>query len=177
MHTQQTIVIIGGGKTGRGIASGLARGDDRVLLTDTDETETAAFVGDLQAAHPRFDVEALQCSFEACWEGDIIILALPFAAQKAVAERIKAVACRKIVVTTDNCVEELQKLLPHSRIVQAFSSIDQNYFDEEYTTRKAVDCFIYGKDEEAVKIVASLVKTIGFKPVIQLTSEKAPATP
>jgi len=160
---------MGAGKIGRGIATGLSGRQDRVLLCDKDYAATQGFVEDLQTVHPLYEVEALECTYDACWEADIIILTMPCEEQQEMAQKIKAVANQKIVVTTSNSVKELQLYLPNSRIVQAFSSVDAAYFDENYCCRKAVDCFIAGDNEEAVKIVADLVKTIGFKPVISLS--------
>ncbi len=172
MHTTQTILILGAGKTGRGIAKGLSGSKDRVILCDSDINHAEACVNDLKTHRPEFDIEAQMCSYEASWEADIIILDLACDEMQEAAQKIKKVANRKIVVTTGPYLEELKQQLPNSKVVQAFSTVDALFFEESVTRRKAVDCFVTGDDDEAVKLVADLVRTIGFKPVLTLEESK-----
>ena len=166
MHTPQTIVVIGTGKTGKGIIRGLSNGNDRVIFCDENFETARSFTNELQAANPYYDVEAVLCSYEATWEADIIILALPSCPdRRKLAQRIKAVATQKIVVIMDDAVKELQDLLPHSRIVRAFTGISDDAFDLPAEQKKTIDCRVTGTSEEAVQTVAKLVRTVGFNPV------------
>ena len=163
MHTPQTIVIIGAAETGKTIARGLSNGNDRVLLCDHDFHAAHSFTRDLQQAFPSYDIEAVDCSYEATWEGDIIVLALPSCPDRQeVAKNVKAVANQKVVIITDGDVTELQSLLPHTKIVR----IDASAFGKNGAFPPSTDCLVQGEDAEAVQTAASLVRTVGWNPVV-----------
>lgn len=171
MYTPQTIVIIGVGALGKGIAHAMAAGNDRVLLCD-DEMNTKNLVDELQQNNPYYDVEATNCSYDATWEADLIVLDLPCAALLEAAGRIKAVANQKVIVSTDS-VQALQELLPNSKLVQAFDNIEPPSFYLPIVEKKQIDCFVKGENMEAVIAVASLVNTIGFNPLILSQAESS----
>jgi predicted dinucleotide-binding enzyme len=99
-----------------------------------------------------------------------------------VAEKIKEVATQKIVVSIANplnetnsglltpastsAAEELQKSLPFSKVVKAFSTSYAANFSQPVIGGQKADAFIAGNDEEAVSLVRDLVKTAGFQPVV-----------
>ncbi|HEY6977811.1 MAG TPA: hypothetical protein VH396_16040, partial [Chitinophagaceae bacterium] len=73
------------------------------------------------------EVEIVDCAKEGCWEADIIVLAIPYYELKEVVEKINEVVTQKIVLIISNNeeegkVEELQRLLPYSRVVAAFNN-------------------------------------------------------
>ena len=178
MYTPQTIVIIGAGEIGKGITRGLSNGHDRVILCDNDFEATESFTKKLQAQQPAYKVEALECSYEATWEADIIILALSSCPDRQeIAKKIQAVANQKIVIVADDAREELQQLLPHTKIIQAFTNIDPAAFDAAPESKKTIHCLVRGDDEEAVQAAAALVKTIGFHPVATLIKSSNSTTP
>jgi NADPH-dependent F420 reductase len=127
-------------------------------------------------------VDAIDCSTQAGWEADIIILALPFEAEKEVAEKIKAVANQKIVISIANplnssynglvtaadtsAAEELQKLLPNSKVIKAFNTTFAADFTTPVIDGKQVDAFVAGNDEDALQTVSELVTTAGFNPIV-----------
>jgi NADPH-dependent F420 reductase len=183
MQTKQTIAIIGAtGNMGSAIAKAAAKGNYRVLLCASDEQKVAALTGEIKQLHAKADVESLNCSVEAGWEADIIILAVPYAAEKEVVAKIKDVANQKIVVSIANplnetydglvtaavtsAAEELQKLLPNSKVVKAFNTTFAADFATPGIDGKTVDAFVAGDDKEAVDTVAKLVQTVGFNPVV-----------
>ena len=126
------------------------------------------------------DVETSNCSKEACWEADIIIAAVPFASEHEVAERIKEVANQKIIISIANplnetytglitaantsAAEELQKLLPNSKVVKAFNTTFAADFATPVIDNKKADSFIAGDDDEALQTVSEIVSTAGFNP-------------
>ena len=132
--------------------------------------------------NPAADVEELDCSVTASWEADIIIAAVPYGAEREVASKIKEVANQKIVVSIANplnetydglvtapdksAAEELQKLLPNSKVVKAFNTTFAADFSTPVIDGKQVDAFVAGNDDEAVKTVTELVKTVGFNPIV-----------
>src|SRR5690606_8727846 len=99
----QTIAIIGAtGNMGSAISKSLAKGNYRLLLKSNDVEKLSSLVGDILDVYPTADIEGMVCSKNASWEADIIINAVPFEADKEVAERIREVANQKIVISIAN---------------------------------------------------------------------------
>ncbi|RZK45678.1 MAG: NADP oxidoreductase [Pedobacter sp.] len=183
MKAKQTIAIIGApGNMGSAISKGLAKGNYRLLLCADDKSKSELLVNEIKSVNPSADVEAIDCSVSASWEADIIIAAVPYAAEKDVASRIKEVANQKIVISIANpmnetydglvtapdssAAEELQKLLPNSKVVKAFNTTFAADFSTPVISGKQVDAFIAGNDEEAIQTVQELVSTVGFNPIV-----------
>src|SRR5690606_3853743 len=139
MRTKQTIAIIGAtGNMGAAISKSLSRGNYRLLLFTRDKNKLKKLENEIVDTHPGADVESINCSYTASWEADVIIVATPFAAEKEVADKIREVANQKIVISIANplnetysglvtatdtsAAEELQKLLPHSKVIKAFNT-------------------------------------------------------
>jgi NADPH-dependent F420 reductase len=183
MQTKQTIAIIGAtGNMGSAIARSIAKGPYRLLLKASKQDELDALVNDIQSKNPSAEVESAICPTEASWEADIIILAVPYEAEKNIAPQIKDVASQKIVISIANplnqnydglvtapgtsAAEELQKLLPNSKIVKAFNTTFASDFSTSVINGTQVDAFVAGNDEEALQTVSELVATAGFNPII-----------
>jgi 8-hydroxy-5-deazaflavin:NADPH oxidoreductase len=165
MRTKQTVAIIGLGEMGRRLATALSEGKDRVLLFDKNHAAAQAYANELLQQKPSFDVEAIACSANACWEADIILLAVPHSEQNDVANYIKQYATQKIVVSllsdNDNAQDALQELLhslPHSKIVRAFHNINAT----QLLAPNGSPCLVEGKDEDALETIKDLVEQIGF---------------
>jgi NADPH-dependent F420 reductase len=180
---KKTIAIVGAaGNMGSGIARNLARAGHRILLAGRDQSRLNDLLATIKAATPNADVEVLDCSREASWEADIIIPAVPYGEQAAVASRIKDVVTGKIVISianplnetydglvtsaTTSAAEELAALLPHSMVVKAFNTVFAADFTTPMVGGKTVDNFVAGDDHQAVVTVAQLVKDAGFNPVV-----------
>ena len=183
MHTRQTIAIIGAtGNMGSAIARSLAKGNYRLLLKGGRQDALDALVTEIKNIEPSAEVEAMACTTEASWEADIIISAVPYSAEKEVAQKIKGVANQKVVISIANplnesynglvtsadssAAEELQKLLPDSKVVKAFNTTFAGDFANPVIDGKQVDALIAGNDDEALQTVSELVTTAGFNPVI-----------
>lgn len=183
MQTKQTIAIIGAtGSMGSAISKSLSRGNYRLLLKGNKQDELDGLVDEIRTSNSSAEVEAMACPKDASWEADIIIAAIPYAAEKEVADKIREVANQKIVISIANplnetydglvtapgtsAAEELQKLLPHSRVIKAFNTTFAADFSNTVISGKQVDAFIAGDDEEALNTVSGLVSTVGFNPVI-----------
>ena len=122
---------------GSAISKSLSKSNDRLLLFTDKKEKVQALLNDIKESNPSADVEALECPTNASWEADVIILAVPYQAEKEIAEKIKEVATQKIVISIANplnetydglvtapgssAAEELQKLLPHSKVIKAFA--------------------------------------------------------
>jgi NADPH-dependent F420 reductase len=183
MATKKTIAIIGAtGKMGSAIAGSLAKGNYRLLLFSREQEQADRLANDLFKNIPSAEVECIGCSFHASWEADIIIPAVPFSAEKEIAESIREVATQKIVLSISNplnenfdglvtdintsAAEELQKLLPDSKIVKAFNTTFAAGFSQPVIEGQQIDSLIAGNDADALETVSELVRTTGFNPVV-----------
>jgi 8-hydroxy-5-deazaflavin:NADPH oxidoreductase len=183
MKTKQTISVIGAtGSMGSAIARNLAKGNYRLLLCANEQDKVQALVQQIKSGNASADVESIECKVQASWEADIIIAAVPYEAEKEVAGKIREMANQKIVISIANplnnnydglvtapdtsAAEELQKLLPNSKVIKAFNTTFAADFLTPVIDGKQVDAFIAGNDEEALQTVSELVTTAGFNPVV-----------
>ena len=183
MKTKQTIAVIGAtGNMGSAISKSLSKGNYRLLLHADSPDKVQALEEVIKSENPSADIEASNCSVNASWEADIIIIAVPFAAEKEVAEKIKDLSNQKIVISIANplndsydglvtpgytsAAEELQKLLPNSKVIKAFNTTFAADFSTPVIDEKQVDAFIAGNDEEALETVSEIVSTAGFNPIV-----------
>lgn len=182
MATKKTIAIIGAsGNMGSAIAKSLAKSSYRLLLFGKEENKLKSIYKEIKTGNKLADAEIIGCEADASWEADIIIAAVPFAAEKDIAEKIKQVATGKIVISISNplnetytglvtdgntsAAEELQKLLPHSKVIKAFNTTFAGDFSQPVIEGKTIDAFIAGNDEEALETVYDVVKSAGFNPI------------
>lgn len=182
MKTKQTIAVIGAtGNMGSAISKNLSKGNYRVLLCANDEPKLQALAESIKNENSAADLEILDCAVSASWEADIIIVAVPYQAEKEVAAKISQVANQKIVISIANplnetydglltnpdtsAAEELQKLLPNSKVVKAFNTTFAADFLTPVIAGKQVDAFVVGDDQEAIQTVSELVQVAGFNPI------------
>lgn len=183
MQTKQTIAIIGAtGNMGSAISKSLSKGNYRLLLLNDGKNDIDGLVKDIKSNNPEAEVEPVDCSYNATWEADIIIAAIPYSAEKEVADKIREVANQKIIISIANplnetydglvtdpdtsAAEELQKLLPNSKVVKAFNTNFAADFATPFIDGKQADSFIAGNDADAIETVSELVSTAGFNPII-----------
>lgn len=128
------------------------------------------------------DAEAIQSLTDTRSKADVFILAGPYGKEEDIVRVIKVPANGKTVVVMWNppkkqeikksdahkisTAETLQKLLPNSKVVTAFSTNSVANFKQPACDGRQVDSFIAGDDATAVRIVDRLVRTVGFNPVI-----------
>lgn len=174
MKTVRTIAIIGaGGKTGSAIVRALAMNRYRLLLMEDELAKISALKSDLEHQNIAAELCTMECEREASWEADIVIVATSPGSQERIAEKIREVATGKVVITAftpetsvnntnvspRSAAEELQLLLPYSRVVMTVNSA----FAGNTDTR---ELFIAGNTGEAVDAVAELANAAGFRSVI-----------
>lgn len=182
MAIKKTIAIIGAaGKMGSALSQSLAKGPFRLLLFDRNTKKLGLLARKIKTTTGNPDFESTLCPVEASWEADIIIPAVPFAAQQEVVEKIKNVTTQKIVIslyrqdenshdqklTAHGMAQALQQALPHAKIVEAFTTVCADDFKS--TGEKELPVVVAGRDEEACQTVAGLVRVAGFHPVIENT--------
>jgi NADPH-dependent F420 reductase len=183
MNTKQVVAVIGAsGNMGSALARSLSKGNYRILLCSSETEAIQSLLNEIKNNRFAADIEAVDDNIEACWEADVVILAVPYAAEKRVAETIRSVVNQKVVISVSNplneqcdglltqpgisAAEELQKELPNAKVVKAFNTVFASDFDQPVIQEQRLDCFIAGDDEDALEIVCDLVKAAGFNPVI-----------
>jgi predicted dinucleotide-binding enzyme len=96
MAAKQTIAIVGAsGAMGSALAESLSRSDYRLLLMSRNKSKLSRLMAHLKKGATT-EIDQVECEMEACWEADIIILAVPYRAEKEVAEKIRQVASQKV---------------------------------------------------------------------------------
>ena len=87
MNTKQVVAVIGAsGNMGSALAKILSRGNYRILLGSSKKDSLQSLLDEIKTHHFSADVEIVDNEIELCWEADIIILAVPYAVEKQVAE-------------------------------------------------------------------------------------------
>jgi len=177
----KTVTIIGAtGNMGSSISKSLSKGTYNLQLVANDSAKLSELVQTIKTETPSALVTIADIQQHA--ETDIYILALPYQKELKVAEAIKDVARGKIVISISNPLnetfsglvtaadtsagQEIQKLLPDSKVIKAFNTNYSSNFSQPVIDGKAVDSFIAGNDEEALKTVAELVGSVGFSPIV-----------
>jgi predicted dinucleotide-binding enzyme len=150
------IVLIGSGKVGTALQTGLSRAGNDVRLAKKGQiAETAAWA-------------------------DVIVLAVPFSAVPDVARALETVAGGKTVIDATNALtpnlelavgfttsgaEELQKLLRRAHVVKAFNTVFAQHMSTGKVNGEQLTAFVAGDNESARNIVLALARAIGFDPV------------
>ena len=183
MRTKQIIAVIGANRNiGSDISRSLSRGNYKLLLFANEPDQLTNLVQEIIAANPTADVEAIDCSVNASWEADIIILDIPDHTEEAIAEKIREVANQKIIISLTNSLhdtdkgftinkdlsaaEKLQYLLPNSKVVKVFNTSFAHGIESLSTEIKETVDLIAGNDTEALETVFGLLSIAGYNPVI-----------
>jgi len=120
--------------------------------------------------------ESLQAAVKA---SDIILLAVPYPAERHIAGVLADYADKKIVVSITNplsdtlddvvtthdesAAEGLASLLPQSITVKAFNTLSAAAFDVQQNGKPLFDTFIATDHPEAARIVERIINSIGFR--------------
>ncbi len=186
--TKKIIAIIGAtGDIGSAIAKSLAKGNYRLLLFAEDKKRLNSLAEEIKTTTPSADIDCMGCAADASWEADIIIPAVPACSQKEIAEKIKPYANRKTVISipdslnetknnliiskTTDAAEELQKLLPGSKVVRASNiSFVADFFQPAGEDRQN-DAFIDGDEEDVLQTISEILKAAELHPA-QLINHK-----
>jgi len=187
---KKTIAIIGAADNiGSGIAYRLAVAGYRVLLADDigngsspSIEKLAQLVGRIACKVPEADVNIVFSSREACREADIIIPAVSYPEQAAIACTIREEVAGRIIISPTNplpdmhdglvsppftsAAEELASFLPQAKIVKAFNTILASHFVMPRVAGQILDVYVAGDDDDAVATVVTLVTDAGFNPLV-----------
>jgi NADPH-dependent F420 reductase len=184
MAAIKVIAIVGAtGNMGSAIAKSLSKNKNyRLLLMSNEQEKLVDLKTEIEKTAYHQEVFAVSCAKEASWEADIIIIATPYENEQEVADKIREVATGKIVISISNplnssyndlvtssdtsAAEELQRLLPTSKVVKTFNTTFAANFKTPTIDGKTADAFIAGNNGDAVETVAEIVRTAGFNPII-----------
>ena len=183
MKTKETIAIIGAtGNMGSAISRNLAKDSYRLILMSRHAEELIELKNSLSTVNANALIDTNDCVRDVSWEADIIILAYPSEAEKDIAEKIREVATGKIVISISNplnatysdlvtssdtsAAEELQKLLPDSKVVKAFNTTFAADFTAPIIDGQISDAFIAANNGNALEVVSDIMAAAGFNPVV-----------
>ncbi|MEO8961738.1 MAG: NAD(P)-binding domain-containing protein [Ginsengibacter sp.] len=148
MVVKKTIAIIGATEIkGMEIAFRIADNGYSLLLISKNTQELSHLSESIAARNPAGEINVLECVKDGCWEADVIIVAVACSEEKLVAQMMKEVATQKIVVSISderNLHEELQQILPYSRLVNISFYLDSK------------EIIINGLDDEANEEISEI---------------------
>ena len=176
--TPMRIGMIGSGRLGGTVGALWVKAGHPVLFSSRDPEQTAALAAKLGPLARAGSVA------EAIDFGDVVFLAIPYAAMPEIGRDYGARLAGKIVLDAGNAVESRdgaiaaeaeqngigltsQKYLPGARLVRAFNTLGFTILEREAgraEPRLAIP--IAGDDAAAVQIAAALVRDAGFEPVV-----------
>jgi len=146
------------------LAESLASSNYRLLLL-SEEMQTLSDLRDqILIKTPSADIELLDCSTEASWQADSVILALSYELQELIAAGIEDFVTQKTVIAYVDSVQEalnlipskgLQYLLPNAHVISLYITNDQEQNKVFYAG---------GLDEEALNETMTFLMLAGFIP-------------
>lgn len=171
------IGIVGSGRVGGGLGAAWVRAGHPVMFSSLDIEHDRALAAKLgpnaRAGTPR----------EAAAFGEVLMISVPYGALPQVGKELGELLRGKIVIDTCNpflsrdgevARRALEKgagatsaeLLPGARIVRAFNAIAASRMAAAHEDPGKVGMPIASDDAEAVKIVAPLIRDVGYVPVL-----------
>jgi len=168
------IAIIGTGNVGTALGASLVRAGHTVTLTGQDATKATAAAAQIGAQAGTSLASAVEAA-------EVVVLAVPYASVEAVAADIASVISGKVVIDATNPLkadytglateggpsgaERIAALLPTGHVVKAFNTVFASIQGNPDTHGQIVDGLFAGDDVAAKAVVASLIKSIGLRPV------------
>jgi hypothetical protein len=168
------IAIIGTGNVGRALATSLVRAGHDVTLAARDGDKTRQVASEVGAT-------ASDSVADAAQGADVVILAVPYAAEEALASLLRPVAGNKVIVDVANpltpdysgvataggpsAAERLAELLPDARVAKAFNTLFASVQADPKAHDTRVDGLFAVDDEAARATLAALIGSIGLRPV------------
>jgi 8-hydroxy-5-deazaflavin:NADPH oxidoreductase len=168
------ITIIGAGNVGRALATSFSGHGHSVIVASRDPEHAAAVAAATGA-------RVAKTVAEAAAQGDVVVLAIPFASAEGVAAEIRGAVAGKPVVDVTNRMsfgpngpaidngesnaERLASWLPEAHIVKAFNTLLASHQVDPMADGTRLDGFVAGDDRGAKDKVLELVLSVGLNPV------------
>ena len=175
----KTIAVLGGaGKEGGGLALRWAHAGHKVVIGSRDATRAAEAAAQINAQIGK-DNASGSTNIDAAGQAEIVVLAVPYAAQRATVESVAEALHGKILIDVTvplvppkvsrvqlphngSAVEAMQKLLGENvRVVSAFQNISAHHLTHLDET---IDCdvLVCADDPAAADEVVALAQEIGL---------------
>ncbi len=182
MVATQTIAVLGGtGQEGSGLALRWAKAGHRVILGSRDAAKAAAAASAMNVALGGANVSGAR-NKDAAGAADIVVLTVPFAAQRSTVEEVREALAGKILIDTTvplvppkvarvqlpsggSAVAAIQTALGETvRVVSAFQNVSAQHLKD---LSHDVDCdvLVCGDDPAARETVIGLAADIGLRGV------------
>lgn len=167
------VAVIGSGNVGSAIARAAKNTGNEVVIADV-AAESLRDLGD------SLGVKTTASNVEAASDSDVVVLAVPFGALKAITSEISDHVSGAIVIDVTNPLKEdysglvtegtsgaelVQQQLPKARVVKAFNTVLAGNQDKGEVDGVQLDGFVAGDDPDAKKHVAHLLEEIGFRTI------------
>jgi NADPH-dependent F420 reductase len=180
MSPTKTIAVLGGtGEEGGGLALRWANAGHRVIIGSRSGEKAAAAAAALSAKIAPLGIEGMENAVAAAL-AEIVVLAVPYAAQRATVEDVRTALAGKILVDVTvplvpprvsrvqlpeggSAVEPIQKLLGEAtRVVSAFQNVSAHYLSE---LSRGIECdvLVCGDDKDAREVVVQLANDAGLR--------------
>lgn len=177
---KQTIAILGGtGHEGGGLAVRWAKAGYAVIIGSRDAAKASAAADAVNAKFPGVTVRGMG-NTDAATAADVVVLTVPFAAQRATVEDVRAALKGKILVdatvplvppkvarvqlpASGSAVAAIQEMLGEEvRVVSAFQNVSAHALQD---IDSAIDCdvLVCGDDIAARETVIGLAADIGLR--------------
>ena len=162
------VAMIGSGNIGQALGGALVAAGHELSLAARDRAAVESIAQKLGATVATTTAEAAATS-------EIVVLAVPYTSLETVAAEIKDSVAGKIVVDVSNpmgqapsdtsAAEQLASWLPNARVVKAFNTTFAGLLANPKAHGQTLDVFYAANDLPAGRSVATLIRSIGFRPV------------
>lgn len=179
-NEKQVIAVLGGtGKEGSGLAARWAQAGHSIVIGGRDAEKALAVAEELSCDIPGSDVSGA-ANLEAAQRADIVVLAVPYAAQQATALGVAEALAGKILIDVTvplvppkvnrvqlpergSAVLALQDALgPDVRVVSAFQNVSAHHLRDLHHEMDC-DVLISGDDPDAREIAVTLAEAAGMR--------------
>ena len=174
------VTIIGTGNMARGIGTRALAGGHAVTLVGTEAGKAEALATELQSAAQ--GGASVQASSGAALEGDVVVLAVPYAAAASLVQQYADQIVGKVIVDITNPVdfstmspavapgtsgaEEIAKVAPAgAKVVKAFNTTFAGTLIAGQVGGQPLDVFVAGDDADAKAAISELVSSGGLRAV------------
>ncbi len=175
------ITIIGTGNMARGIGTRVLAGGNKVTLVGHEPGKAENLATELQSA-AQSGASVRAASADTSIDGDVIVLAVPYAAAAPIVQQYGDQLAGKIIVDITNPVdfttmspalpgdtsgaEEIAKAAPTgAKVVKAFNTTFAGTLVAGQVAGQPLDVFIAGDDDEAKNTISQLVSSAGLRAV------------
>jgi NADPH-dependent F420 reductase len=178
--TRPTLAVLGGtGAEGSGLAFRWAHAGHKVILGSRSAEKAVQAAGELNALLGRQAVSGSD-NLAAAREAEIVVLTVPYAAQRSTIEDVRTALVGKILIDVTvplvppkvsrvqlpadgSAVASLQKHLgPEVRVVSAFQNVSAHHLKDLHHDVEC-DVLVCSDDKEAAETAIGLAKAVGLR--------------